>query len=454
MKVLHIIHRYYPFVGGSEVVFQEIGERLARDGHSVTVYTTDAWDLEHFWTGGKRTIDVREETHNGVLIRRFPVERLPAAPLAYPALRRVMAGLARIPLNTKPLLFALSRRTPYVPELERALEASDESFDLVHAANISLDSIVYAAYRFARRRRIPLIISPFTHLGEPGQDRIEKYHTMPHQIEMLSNSDAVIAQTGLEVEELARRGVPRGKMHGIGVGVDPEAVLGGDAARFRAKYEIDGPIVFFLGTAAYDKGTMHLVEAMEKLWGEGVFSNAPTTTNGPTRDNAGGVSPLPHPQGPGSNAPAATLVIAGPQMSQFQTFMAARPPETRHHTRILGFISEQDKRDLFAAGDILVLPSRTESFGIVYLEAWLYNKPVIGARAGGVPAVIQDGRDGFLVKFGDTDALAARIAQLLGDRDLARCFGEAGRAKVLGEMTWDKKYSEIKALYEDLARGK
>lgn len=426
MKVLHIIHRYYPFVGGSEVVFQEIGERLAREGYNVTVYTTDAWDLEHFWSNGKRTIDSREEMHNGVLIKRFPVERLPAAPLAYPALRRLMAGLARIPLNSKPLLFALSRRTPYIPALDGALDGSDEPFDIVHVANISLDSIVYAAYRFTRRRQIPFVITPFAHLGEAGADGIAKYHTMPHQIEMLSNADAVIAQTGLEAEELARRGVPREKTRSIGVGVNPDAVLGGNAARFRAKYAIEGPIVFFVGTAAYDKGTMHLVEAMEKLWG-------------------GGVQP---------NARAATLVIAGPQMSQFQSFMAARPAETKRRTRILGFISDEDKRDLFAAGDILVLPSRTESFGIVYLEAWLYNKPVVGAKAGGVPEVIDDGRDGFLITFGDTDALASRIAQLLVDPELARGFGEAGRAKVLGGMTWDRKYLEIRALYEDLARGK
>lgn len=444
MNVLHVIHRYYPFIGGSEVVFQEIGERLARDGHNVTVYTTNAWDLEHFWSSGKRTIEVSEETHNGVHVKRFPVERLPAAPLAYPALRRVMAALARLPLNTKPLLFGLSRWTPRLPALERALDAlpgSGDSFDIVHAANISLDSIVYAAYRFAHRCRIPFIVTPFTHLGEPGDNRIGQYYTMPHQVEMLSSADAVIAQTGQEVEALARYGVPRAKMRCIGVGVNPGDVLGGDSARFRAKYNIEGPIVFFLGTAAYDKGTMHLVAAMEKLWGTGI-ADAGVQLNAPATN------------GPGVLLNTPTLVIAGPQMSQFRNFAAGRPPETQRRMRLLGFISDEDKRDLLAAGDILVLPSRTESFGIVYLEAWLYNKPVIGARAGGVPAVIDDGRDGFLVKFGDIDALAGRIGQLLADGDLARCFGEAGRTKVMGGWTWDKKYLEIRALYEDLARGK
>lgn len=435
MNLLHVIHRYYPYFGGSEIYFQEIGERLAREGHRVSVYTTDAWDLEHFWAGGKRRVDTPEETHNGVRVKRFPVERLPASSLVYPLLRRAMGEIARLPMDVTPLLFFLSRWTPRVPALDRALEGpGGERFELVHTANISLDSIVYAAFRFAQRLRLPFVVTPFTHLGEPGDRRLVRQYTLPHQIEMLRRADAVITQTGLETEALADCGVPREKMHRIGVGVNPGEVLGGEGARFRAKYRIDGPIVFFVGTAAYDKGAMHLVEAMEKLW------------------RRWGLQHVPRGAAPGSPPP--TLAIAGPQMSQFVRYFAGRPDETRRRTRVLGFIPDADKRDLFAAGDVFVLPSRTDSFGIVYLEAWLYNKPVIGARAGGVPEVIEDGRDGFLVKFGDVDGLSACIEQLLADRALAQCFGEAGHTKVLSGMTWETKYSQIKALYAELTHGR
>ena len=78
------------------------------------------------------------------------------------------------------------------------------------------------------------------------------------------------------------------------------------------------------------------------------------------------------------------------------------------------------------------MPSRTDSFGIVYLEAWLNGVPVIGARAGGVPEVITDGVDGYLVDFGDVAALANRIELLLRRPEAARAMGEAGRRKVLG----------------------
>ena len=82
------------------------------------------------------------------------------------------------------------------------------------------------------------------------------------------------------------------------------------------------------------------------------------------------------------------------------------------------------------------MPSRTDSFGIVYLEAWLNGVPVIGARAGGVPEVITDGVDGYLVDFGDVAALANRIELLLRRPEAARALGEAGRRKVLAEHKW------------------
>jgi len=84
----------------------------------------------------------------------------------------------------------------------------------------------------------------------------------------------------------------------------------------------------------------------------------------------------------------------------------------------------------------------------VYLESWLYRKPVVGARAGGVPAVIDDGVDGFLVEFGDVSALADRIERLVRAPDLAREMGERGREKVLERYTWDQVFPRIEEVYQ------
>ena len=90
---------------------------------------------------------------------------------------------------------------------------------------------------------------------------------------------------------------------------------------------------------------------------------------------------------------------------------------------VLGSIEETEKRDMFAAADLFAMPSRTDSFGIVYLEAWLYRKPVIAARTWGVSDVVADGEDGLLVRFGDVPALAEVIASLLDDPTRRNALG-------------------------------
>ena len=438
MNLLHVIQRYYPYVGGSEQYFQEVSERFAHDGHRVRVFTTDAWDIEHFWSAGKRHISISShpaggteggsrrdsridgeyETHNGVEISRYPVRRLPlVSPLFYPVMRRAMAELSRFPASTG-LLMQLCRTTPLVPALARALRRDREAVDLIHATNIPFDSLIYHSYRYAKRRGIPFVVTPFTHLGEPDDERVRKYYTMRHQLAMERAADAVIVATNLERDYLAGRGVDPQKMHRVGIGVNPEATLGGDGAAFRTKYGLgDHPIVFSMGVTAYDKGTVHLVEAMRQLWAQGS---------------------------------EAELVLAGATMTHFLNHVASIPERERGRMHVLGPISDVDKRGLFAAGDVFAMPSRTDSFGIVYLEAWLYGKPVIGANAGGVPEVINADHDGLLIRFGDVPALAAAIDRLLTDQPLAAAFGAAGRRKVLAGMTWDSVYQNMNAVYEQL----
>lgn len=418
MRILHIIQRYYPYIGGSELYFQELSERLARAGHKVEVWTTDAWDLDYFWSKRARRMPVARETHNGVAIRRFPVKHLPLPPIYYRAWRRAMAELSGLGGRSVPvsMLYTMSRLTPWVPGLGRALDALPPgAFDIVHSTNIPFESMIMQAARYAERVGIPHIITPFTHLGEPGDKSISRYYTMPHQIDLERRAAKVIVQTRLERDFLADLGVPGKKMARVGVGVNPYEVVGGQGERFRRKYGVEGPIVYYIGAAAYDKGAVHTIEAMQRLWARGVD---------------------------------ATFLMAGSTMlDQFKAYYEKLPDEVRRKCRWLGFISDQDKRDLQAAGQVFCMPSRTDSFGIVYLEAWLNGVPVIGAWAGGVPEVVSDGIDGYLVQFGDVAALANRIQILLQRPDTAHAMGEAGRRKALAEHTWDHKIARIAEIY-------
>ncbi len=98
------------------------------------------------------------------------------------------------------------------------------------------------------------------------------------------------------------------------------------------------------------------------------------------------------------------------------------------------------------------MPSRVDSFGIAFLDAWLCRKPVIGARTWGVSDVIVERQNGLLVPFGDAAALAEAIAYLLDHPDEAAVMGRQGEAMVYREHTWDKKIALVRDLYQGLLR--
>ncbi|WP_176450059.1 glycosyltransferase family 4 protein [Geodermatophilus saharensis] len=92
------------------------------------------------------------------------------------------------------------------------------------------------------------------------------------------------------------------------------------------------------------------------------------------------------------------------------------------------FTGFQDPAPHVAAADVVLVPSRVESFGLVAVEALLLGRPVVATRIGGLPEVLRDGETGLLVPADDPRALADAVLRLLADPRLAEALGAAGRA--------------------------
>jgi alpha-maltose-1-phosphate synthase len=95
-------------------------------------------------------------------------------------------------------------------------------------------------------------------------------------------------------------------------------------------------------------------------------------------------------------------------------------------------------------------PSIYEPLGIVNLEAMACGTAVVGSAVGGIPEVVDDGVTGLLVPPDDPAALADALNALLRDRDRARAYGDAGRARAVGEFSWSAIAAETVALYREL----
>lgn len=114
----------------------------------------------------------------------------------------------------------------------------------------------------------------------------------------------------------------------------------------------------------------------------------------------------------------------------------------------LGFINNSEIGKYIRNADIFVLPSISDSFGIVFLEAMANGLPVVGARAGGVGDIIKDGYNGFLVKPLSVDELIIAISRFIDSKDLSFKLGKNGLETVKNNFLWEFKANEYLDLYK------
>jgi glycosyltransferase involved in cell wall biosynthesis len=144
----------------------------------------------------------------------------------------------------------------------------------------------------------------------------------------------------------------------------------------------------------------------------------------------------------------ATLCMVGDGPDRPQLERKAHELGIVRDTLFLGY--QDDVAPLYAAFDALVLPSGNEGTPVSVIEALAAGRPVVATRVGGVPDVVRDGVDGFLVDGGATDELAERLARLAADPALRERLGTAGRARVVPRYAVDRLVDDVDRLYRSL----
>jgi glycogen synthase len=408
MRAIFIVPRFHPCPGGYENYVLWLTRYLRERGDSVKVFTTTAYDLESFWIAGHGTLAPGRENVEGVEVERLPIsyerwKRRMGRVLGFLPDWRLQARFARPSFSVHGLASQLKR---------------EPAIDVIHIGPLPYNSLMYEGIREARRRGIRVITTPCTHFGEDQRQTVAKHYTRPFQIELLNQCDAVLALTDVERERLIRAGVSPQKVNATGAGIDPDTVTQGDASTFRRNYGINSPLVVQIGTKAFEKGSMTLLDAMQRLWAAGSD---------------------------------ASLALVGNSTIEFDNYLSRTQPASPRLLN-LGAISDDTKRDLLAAATVLAHPSRVESLGLVYLEAWANNKPVIAADTAVAREVIEAEVDGLLIPFGNADALSGAISRLLADQDLRLGMGTAGRRKVQNRFSWKAAADRIYPFFRNQTR--
>jgi glycosyltransferase involved in cell wall biosynthesis len=410
MRVAHFVQRYPPALGGSEAYFARLGRYLAGQGDAVTVFTSTAVDLEGLWSTHGSSVRPGVTQEDGVVVRRY-------RPVRCAGLPRLLRLLRLVPHRCWQCLSMSCN--PVLPGMWLDAGQKAPRFDVVHATAFPYGWLLACGWRLARQQGVPFVVTPFLHLGDPTDphDRTRRAYLHPALLWLLDVADRVFVQTAVERNALLQRGFAEEKVVLQGLGVEPAECTGGDRGRARAAWGIgaDEVVIGHLANNSREKGTVDLLKAAERAW---------------------------------QRSARFRLVLAGPEMPNFKAFW--RSYRAADRVQRLGVLDDRQKRDFFAGLDVFALPSRSDSFGLVLLEAWANGLPNVAYRGGGVADVIRHEEDGLLVECGDLSGLAAELMRLADDRDLRGRFGTTGQQRLARDFCWEDKLALVGRTYKKL----
>jgi D-inositol-3-phosphate glycosyltransferase len=250
---------------------------------------------------------------------------------------------------------------------------------------------------------------------------------------LLTLADGIIAANPDERADLIwRMGVPTEKVCTIPPGVDLELFQPVPRAAARAGMGIaaDERVVLFVGRIDPIKGIDTLIEAAEIILSRQTLAQPPTflIVGGDLDDDGNPVGPL---------SLVADAVAAKGMASHF---------------RLVGSQPQNQLPLFYSAADVVAVPSRYESFGLVAVEALACGAPVVASRAGGLRFTIEEGITGLLVKPQSPAALAGALETVLADDDLRASMSAAARPSV-ERYDWPHIASQVMHVYRRLAAG-
>lgn len=398
MRILHVIPTLSSEAGGSREACLSLCRELTRQGHEATVYSTDLGSV------GKVPPKLYEPVElEGVQVRFFPVQR----PRSY--------------VSSYSLANALRRDIP--------------SFDIVHIHSLYRFHFVVATW-LCRLYGVPYLIKPHGSL-DPFLFRTRRSVKWVHEVLFerpafkraagvhftALEEMTLAASTGVfgSAVDQANLTIPNGVIIPEGVDLDPEAQQA-DPAAFLARYpESRGKKrILCLGRVNFKKGLDILARAFAILCKQ--------------RDDL-------------------QLVIAGPDDEGYGRQVRGWLEEggVSGRTTWTGMLVGSEKFAAFKAADIFVLPSYTENFGYVIVEAMSMGVPVVTTNKVNIWKEIAEAQAGVIVNC-DPQEVAAAVSTLLENAELARAM--ARRAKILATETFSIASAGAQALrvYEEILR--
>ena len=339
------------------------------------------------------------------------------------------------PIGYWPKMAVYDHLDEFTTKLDEHVKAEGRAYDLIHAHYWLSASV---ARSLATQWSVPRI-QMFHTLGlvkrEVMDEDVDGESDVRVTIERqaVQESAALVAASEIERAELRDLyGADPAKINIIPCGVDPTVFRPMRQADARERLGRDQceRIVLFVGRIEQIKGIDVLLRALGLLFG----------------------------RRPDLRSDVCLLVVGGALDAQDDESETEKIQELRrlvHEHRMeanVNFVGSLDQENLalyYAAADVCAVPSLTESFGLVALEAMACGTPVVGTRVGGLQTLIEDGESGLLVPAGDDQALAEAIERVLTDHRLRMHLAHGARDRA-EHFTWQSVGDKIAGLYDSV----
>ena len=388
MRIVQACFRFAAPGGAEEHVLQ-ISRELARRGHDVTVHASDML-TETPW---KRGSWPKDEAVDGVRVVRHKAHIRP---------------------------FTRRWSMLVIPDMVGGLLGED--CDLYHAHSHRYFQLE-AASSAARAKGTPLVITPHYHPAEEKETlrtrAMLRLYDLYSSGSIYRHAGRVLTMTDLEKGFMSSI-VPPGRCTTVGAGIDPAEWNDiPSPGLFQKHAGIEGRYLLYCGRLASNKGLGILMDSL------------PAVLGGFEGD----------------------MVLLGKDWgARAQLEQRAQSLGFGKRVRFIDFVPDRELYKSAIAGcEMLVLPSQWEAFGIVLLEAGMCRRPVVATTVGGIPEVVENGRTGLLVPYGNSRALSGAINGLLGDEGVRKNMGDAARKAVLGRHTWPRVVDRILDAYKAAA---
>lgn len=435
MSICFVAPRFYPAIGGVESYLQNIAEYCS-NYFDTTVITSNLKNVPHKYSGKyifiKKKYDIisknieiiRANTLNNIILKwLFYLNQYINKEIEIIFDKFLNPELYSNEINKKPnyhkynrvMRFLINQRLFFNPnffQIYYILRKINKNYkiNIIHSSPLYLTNNI-CAYKFSRRNQIPFICTPLYHINP-----FASYIFYPSYQYVLRNSDAVIACTEIEKNFYQKYGIDKNKIHIIPPGINPENYVKKEVEKFKKKNKIpeNSPLILFMGRKSYEKGAFNSILSLKYLIKN--FKNI-------------------------------RLLLAGPNTREYEIFFNKLPLKIKQHIIDLGIVDKETKINAFASCDVFILPSLDDAFGIVYLEAWLFKKPVIGALKGNVEGLIDNDLNGCLIDFNSVKALALKIEELLNDDKKRKYLGQNGYNKLFNNYLLELTNKKTLELY-------